>query len=395
MAVATNMQYVEAYNEYLQTHNLVEARQNFTIPGTVVGIDTDMFIDYLLDEVAMTIVRTKGFADPLEFLYKEDIGVGRIIKDIRTIMGTKDEDYNIKTFEVDVTNPFAKNKAKTMVVFHKVNEYKKAMVTTSFEQLMSAFGYEGGINDLVRSWVADLRTQFNAYWYNKEKEALTDPNWLTKIYFDDYADFSVKVKDTFADFASYDNSMKYNASLIPSPTQESDVVILIAKKYQNKLDVDYFTGLFNQSFAAIKGNIHYVDYFDDPNMVCVMFDSDGTQFRRQIQTARTLDNPADLTRNHWEHMWRMISTSPLYNAVCFYLNDPAVKRPTVSLPSGLIDSSESVTITQGEATNVTYSVNGNIPVSVTTSAQVTINESTVLTVKYDGGEDIYRYRLVD
>ena len=259
MAVATNMQYVEAYNEYLQTHTLVEARQNFTIPGTVVGIDTDMFTDYLLDEVAMTIVRTKGFADPLEFLYKDDIGVGRIIKDMRTIMGTKDEDYNIKPFEVDVTNPFAKNKAKTMVVFHKVNEYKKAMVTTSLEQLMSAFGYEGGVNDLVRAWVADLRTQFNAYWYSKEKECLTDPNWLTKIYFDDYADFSVKVKDTFADFASYDNSMKYNASLIPSPTQESDVVILIAKKYQNKLDVDYFTGLFNQSFAAIKGNIHYVD----------------------------------------------------------------------------------------------------------------------------------------
>ena len=260
---------------------------------------------------------------------------------------------------------------------------------------MYAFGYDGGINDLVRAWVAVLRTQFNAYWYNKEKEALTDPNWLTKIYFDDYADFSVKVKDTFADFASYDNSMKYNASLIPSPTQESDVVILIAKKYQNKLDVDYFTGLFNQSFAAIKGNIHYVDYFEDPNMVCVMFDMDGTQFRRVIQTARTLDNPADLTRNHWEHMWRMISTSPLYNAVCFYLNDTAVKRPTVSLPSGLIDSSENVTITQGEATNVTYSVNGNTPVSVSTSAQVTINESTVLTVKYDGGEDIYRYRLVD
>lgn len=392
--IGTNMEYIEAYNKYLETHNLVETKQEFVnIGDTVVGIDTDMFTNFLFDAVAMEIVKTKVFNDPLDFLYGEDVGAGRIIKDIRTVLGDETNDYNIDDFEVDITNPFVKKKAPVMVVFHKVNEYKKAKVTTSYNQIMSAFGYSGGINDLINAWVRDLDTQFGAYWYNREKKALTDKNWLTEIRFNDYADFAVKVKDVAADFGSYDLSEGLNASLIPSPTADSDIVILMAKHYKNELDVNYFTGLFNQSFANIEGNIHYVDRFPDDDTVAVVFDKNGVQFHKQLQTKRTLENPADLTTNHWVHMWRMISVSPLYNAVVFKKNNTEVKRPTMSSPSGYYPSGVSLTLTQGEATNVKYSIDGKTPVAVTTSATINVENSQVIEVTYDGGSDIYRYRV--
>ena len=182
-------------------------------------------------------------------------------------------------------------------------------------------------------------------------------------------------------------------SLILSPTADSDIVILMAKHYKNELDVNYFTGLFNKSFANIEGNIHYVDRFPDDDTVALVFDKNGVQFHKQLQTKRTLENPADLTTNHWVHMWRMISVSPLYNAVVFKKNNTEVKRPTMSAPSGYYPDGVTLTLTQGEATNVKYSVDGKTPVPVTTSASINVANSQVIEVTYDGGSDIYRYRV--
>lgn len=389
------MDYIKAYNKYLENHTGTQTRQEYDDIGEfLVGLDTDMFGAFLFDAIAMDIIKTKSFNDPLEFLYGEDINVGRVIRDMRTLLGSEENDYNIKDFEVDITNPFVKEKAPVIVVYHKVNEYKKAKVTTSHEQIISAFSYEGGVNDLVNSWIKDLDTQFGAYWYNKEKKALTDKKWLTEVRFKDYADFSVKVKNTAADFGSYDLSMRLNASLIPSPTKDSDIIILLAKHYKNELDVNYFTGLFNQSFANIDGNIHYVDRFDNENIVAVVFDKNGVKFHKQLQVKTTLNNPADLTTNHWSHMWRMISVSPLYNAVVFTKDDTSVVRPTMSKPSGYYPSGVELTITKGEAQNVKYSINGGTPVDVSeATANISVNESEVIEVTYTGGSDIYRYRV--
>lgn len=392
--IGTNMDYIEAYNKYLETHNLVEARQEYVIPGTVVGIDTDMFTNFLFDAVAMEIVRTKSFADPLDFLYGEEISAGRIIKDIRTILDGEESDYSIKDFEVDITNPFVKEKKSVAVVYHKVNKYKKAKVTTSYEQIVSAFAYEGGVNDLVNAWIADLSTQFNAYWYNEEKKAITDENWLTLKRVKDYADFSITVKNVFNDMTSYDLSENLNAALIPSPTEESDIVIIMARHYQNELDVNYYTGLFNQAFANISKSIKYVDRFPRKDTVAIIFDKNGTQFHKQLNVRKTLDNPADLTRNHWAHMWRMISVSPLYNSVEIALDDESVNRPTMSHGSGYYPSGVELTLTKGTATNVKYSINGGTAVAVSeATASISVTDSQVIKVTYDGGSDIYRYRV--
>lgn len=403
MGNVTNQLYIEAYNEYLKEHNLTETNLVYINYAGMANfpIDKDMFLNFLYDAVAMRKVTEVSFASPLEKLYSDSISLGALIEDIRTILPFKEEDYGTKDFESDVANPFQKSKKKVDVIWHHINYEKKITVTVTYEQFITAFNNTYGINSLVNCMINDIYTQKYAWEYNAMKKALSSIKFATKRTVKDYASLAVEIKNIATDFKSYDNSHRYNRSVLPTPTQMSEVYIIMAEKWKNQMDVNYFTGLFNVSFAEIQGRILYVDYFEDPNTVCVICDQRGLFFKKVLDTQRKIENPGDLTRNDFLHFWRMISTSTHFNAVKINYEETPATAPKITIDGTDYTEDENlgftaqkqVTLSANGATNVKYSVNDTELVALSDTAQITVTKYNTIRFVYDGGESMYAIRV--
>ena len=361
MSVATNEQYLKAFNDYLQDHNLVQAKTDGRILAgqTVVPVNFDMFFQFLVDKIVLSVINSHSFIDKLDGLYSGNLDVGAVIEDKLTVLKGKNYEYDTQDFEADVTNPYRKSKKGLSVCFHKLNAFKKIRLTISYDQLRTGCLTEGGINDIVSNMINDVQVEYSAWAYDEKKKLLTNKDYAEVVYFDDYADFTLKLKGVKIDLTNYDDSWKHNASLLFTPTNQQNLRIVMSERWKNKVDINFFTGLFNVSYAEIKDNIIYIDQFDDPDVVCGIYDKRGFFFKKALDTSRELENGEDLTRNRFLHFWRMHSVSPHYAAVVFK------QTPATAIAKGqnILVKSETTDV-QGSITfekNVIYTLDGSIP----------------------------------
>lgn len=400
--ILDNESYLKAYKSYIEDNGIKTPKvdQTVYIGGQTFPINYEMFYNYIIDKIAYSVVKTKTFQDPLAFLYSGDIYPASIIEDVRTVLLSEVEGYGVKNFESDITNPFTKNKNSVSTVYHRITEYKKSKITVSYHQLQTAFNNTYGIDALVNATIQDLSTQFNAYWYSKKREVLEQDGWSTPIYFEDYADFAVKIKNIGDDFSDYDNSVKYNRAAIPSPTADADITVIISKKYRNEVDINYFTGLYNVAFAEWKGNLHYINSFKDDNIVAMIFDNNGVFFKKALNTMRKLENGEDLTYNYFVHEWQMLSVSPHYNAVKLLKKPDGLTLSAASIDSGVYKGTQAVTISVSKTENAktSYILNNAEAVDITADTVVNINTSSTLKVITSVNDkeykNIYSYRII-
>lgn len=399
--VATNEQYLFAFNDYLKENNLTQAVTDgkILVGQQVVPVNFDMFFGFLVDKIVLQVINSHSFIDKLNGLYNGTLDVGAIIEDNLTILKSKNYDYDTKDFETDVENPYKKHKKGLSVVFHKITDYKKITVTVSYAQLKTGCLTEGGIDGIVNNMINDVQVEYSAWAYAQKKKALTMKGYVQTITFKDYADFNLKLKGVKIDVTNYDDSYKHNAMLLLTPTSENNLVIIMSERFKNDVDINVFTGLFNVSYAELKDRIIYIDQFEDPDVVCGIYDTRGFQFRKVLDTSRELENGADLSRNRWLHFWRMHSVSPHYTAVVFKKQADGVYDDIVELVKGYEDNDfiASTTITAPFAG--TYSINGATPVSMTANQEITItNPKSLAPVVIEmtataGGTMTYRVRF--
>lgn len=395
---------IQDYNEYLKTHNSVEAgtKFNVNVNDTIVPISTEMFLNMLLNKIAMTQVFGANFDNPLASLISGEIYQGEYVENITTIVGTKENDYNVKDFETDVTNPWQKNKPTVVYETLEINYRKKLMTTISQKQIMSAFRNDASMESFINRVVSDLGLQREAFEFNAEKEQLQ--KGIAKYEYidgeDDYAGFYLKIKNIITNFKDYDNSLYLNKYLNPRPAKISDLIIIISEDYKNKTNVNYLSTLFNVDYAELKDSFYYIKEFNDKNIKCMIIDKRGICFKKVTDITTQITNPADLTWNIWVHFWRLFEVSSMYGAVAISVREKSENIPTVSIESGVYEGQQTVTINQGSATNVKYVLDSGEETSVTSTAQVTIAKPakpgyvSTLKITYDGGEDIYRYRII-
>lgn len=373
--VATNEQYLFAFNDYLKENNLTQAvTDGYILAGQqVVPVNFDMFFGFLVDKIVLSVINTHSFIDKLSGLYNGSLDVGGVIEDKLTILKSRNYEYDTKDFEKDVENPYKKAKKGISVVFHKITDYKKIQVTVSYAQLKTGCLTENGVDGIVNSMINDVQVEYSAWAYSQKKQALTQDGYVQTITFKDYADFNLKLKDVKIDVTNYDESYKHNASLLLTPTSESNLVIVMSERFKNKVDINVFTGLFNVSYAELKDRIMYIDEFEDKDVVCGIYDIRGFQFRKVLDTSKELENGADLSRNRWLHFWRMHSVSPHYTAVVFkeentgafddvymltkgYENNDYVAQISINAPfkgKYSIDGAEEQTMEANDVINIT------------------------------------------
>lgn len=361
--VATNQSYFNAFNEYMQTHNLSQAENDGYIRGDnqVYPVNFDMFFGFLVNKVVMSIINNNAFIDKLDKFYKDGyMRYGAIIEDKATILKSTNYDYDTKNFETDVENPFKKSKKGLMVVFHRNREHKKITLTISYEQLESGCLNENGIDALVNSMVNDIGVEYSAWAYDRKKQCLIKRTYAQLITFNDYADFNIKLKNAKIDMTNYENSWKHNASLLFRPTTEDNLAIVMSEKYKNEVDVNWFTGLFNVSYAELKDRITYIDEFPDKDIVCGLYDTRGFQFRKVLDKTTALPNGADLTENRWTHFWRVHSVSPLYSAIMFKKASAGVYEDESILVKGYDEENKSFLYDNTDSNVYEYTVPENI-----------------------------------
>lgn len=399
--VATNEQYLFAFNDYLKENNLTQAvTDGYVMAGQqVVPVNFDMFFGFLVDKIVLSVINSHSFIDKLDGLYNGTLDVGAIIEDKMTILKSKNYDYDTKDFEKDVENPYKKSKKGLSVVFHHITDYKKITVTVSYQQLKTGCLTPNGVDAIVNSMLNDVQVEYSAWAYDQKKKALCQRDYIQVITFDDYADFNLKLKDVKIDVTNYDDSWKHNASLLLTPTNESNLKIIMSERFKNKVDINVFTGLFNVSYAELKDRITYIDQFDDPDIVCGIYDIRGLQFKKVLDTSRELENGADLSRNRWLHFWRMHSVSPHYTAVVFKEKASGELDDKCELVKGYAnnDFTASTIITSDFAG--TYSIDGGEQANIPDNKQITVTNPKalrVVTVKLtntNGKSMLYRVRF--
>lgn len=358
--VATNEQYLFAFNDYLKENNLTQAvTDGYILAGQqVVPVNFDMFFGFLVDKIVLSVINSHSFIDKLSGLYNGSLDVGGVIEDKLTILKSRNYAYDTKDFETDVENPYKKAKKGLSVVFHKITDYKKIQVTVSYAQLKTGCLTENGIDGIVNNMINDVQVEYSAWAYQQKKQALTQEGYVQTITFKDYADFNLKLKDVKIDVTNYDESYKHNASLLLTPTSESNLIIVMSERFKNKVDINVFTGLFNVSYAELKDRIMYIDEFEDKDVVCGIYDIRGFQFRKVLDTSKELENGADLSRNRWLHFWRMHSVSPHYTAVVFKEETSDVYDDVYMLTKGYEDNDYVASITINAPFAGHYSIDG-------------------------------------
>lgn len=378
--VATNEQYLFAFNDYLKENNLTQAvTDGYILAGQqVVPVNFDMFFGFLVDKIVLSVINTHSFIDKLSGLYNGSLDVGGVIEDKLTILKSRNYEYDTKDFEKDVENPYKKAKKGISVVFHKITDYKKIQVTVSYAQLKTGCLTENGVDGIVNSMINDVQVEYSAWAYSQKKQALTQDGYVQTITFKDYADFNLKLKDVKIDVTNYDESYKHNASLLLTPTSESNLVIVMSERFKNKVDINVFTGLFNVSYAELKDRIMYIDEFEDKDVVCGIYDIRGFQFRKVLDTSKELENGADLSRNRWLHFWRMHSVSPHYTAVVFKEENTGVFDDVYMLTKGYENNDYVAQISINAPFKGKYSIDGAEEQTMEANAVINITNPKAL-----------------
>ena len=396
---------IQDYQEYLETHNSVETKSKFGVyvEGKPYFINVDMFLNMLVDKVAMTVVFSSKFDNPLSRLYDGEIRFGSTVEVLRTIRGVSEQEYNAKDFESDVANPWAKNKPVVAYEFMKINFRKKLTTTVSTDQILTAFRSDESMTAFINLIINDLGMQRNALEFLFMKNTIQEGIAYKQTFANgDYADFYLKIKNVITNFKDYDNSLYYNKLLNPEPALPNELYIIMSEDFKNEGNVKYLATLFNVDYVELKDQIIYIKNFPDTSLKCVICDKRAIFFKKNLELQPELRNPADLTYNIWLHFWRLFAVSGCFGVVGIY-EEPkvAVNKPTVDIGTGVYEGAQTVTITQGTATNVKYTLDSGDEQTVTTSAEVSIGVPSdlayvhTLTVTYDGGEDVYRYRIFE
>ena len=321
--VATNQKYYDLFNSYMETHDLDDARTDgwLKVDQQIVPINYDMFFGFLVDKIVLSVINDHSFIDKLDGLYGKNIEYGAVIENNMTVLKSNMFSFDTQSFETDVSNPFKKSKKGLMVTYHHIDpahDYRKIRVTVSYDQLKTGCMSDNGVDGIVRNMLNDVRVEYSGWAYYEKKKALCQRNYVQVVTFKDYADFNIKLKDVKIDVTNYKDSWKHNATLLFTPTDESNLAIIMSERFKNKVDVNVFTGLFNVSYAELKDRIIYIDQFDDdPDIVCGIYDKRGFEFHRILDTTRQLENGEDLSRNSFTHFWRMHSVDHKYTAVVF------------------------------------------------------------------------------
>ena len=356
--------------------------------------------------IGLTVITRNTWENPWKvFVDKGELPYGQQIREIVCDIANV-YDYNDM---VDRVDGFLKTEVPNVLSYlHQLNYQKFYKTTTSDEQMAMAFE-TGDLFKLIDIIVASLYEGYEYDMYLMAKYMLRNrlkEGTITAIQIENFANKTDR--DIVAEIKGVSNDMtfrspKFNPSGLRKATAFDDQFAIVSTKFDAKFTTNVLATSYFRSDAEMKahmelcdgfgnfdlprlreifakrdndGNVipnEYVDGYDEPTAAemtalneipVVIVDRDFFQVYRQginNQGLKTTEffNPQTLRRNHWLHVWGVLSTSPFANAVAFTQTAQSVVSVVVSPATASVTKGQSlqlsaVVTTTGFANKAVY-----------------------------------------
>ena len=290
------------------------------------------FLTLLVNKIALPIVRSRMFRNPLAMLRREGSPLAYDEEEIG-VNPAKAED-----FDATSTDLLAQETPDVKVAYHRMNRQQRYKCTVQFAVLRSGFTTWGGFDRLVDEIVQSLYNgnYIDEFKYTKSLLGAgaigSNPTMKT---------IAVAAPNTEANSRSFVAAARsaFNAFLFPSTefnswhraggsgaeytswSDKNKIMFFIRSDISAFIDVEVLARAFNLDKSDFMGRVVIVPDFGDAdgaeNIYAVMCDERYPVILNKLMTVEEFRNGSNLSTNYYLHLWQTYSTSPLENAVAF------------------------------------------------------------------------------
>lgn len=326
----------EAYQDRVPT----ATQTNLSEIGGVLLADVDLaneFTSALMNKIALTVVHSKIFKNPLAMLKKGTKPLGDSVEEIFVNYAKAD------AFDPAGSTLLNRKLPDVKSIYHTMNRQDKYKVTISYEMLSKAFRDYGTFNGFISSITNSLYNGANLDEFVLFKELIGkafDDGTMVKVEIPDPNTSATNATSFIKAIKTVSGDMKfpkdtYNGYLTAQSTDTVPVVtftptedqlIVIDNATNVSCDVDVLAKAFNLDRMQFLAQTIVIDAFPDPSIRAAIIDRDWSQIYDDLFTMRTFKNGEGLYDSYILHVWQTLSYSALCNAVAFYV--PATTEET-------------------------------------------------------------------
>ena len=311
------------------------------------SVTQNEFLNLLVNKIAMQIVHTKQFKNPLAVLKKGSVPLGKNLEEIYTNPTTgKPYDPTGKGL-LDTAPP------EVMAIYHTRNRQGKHEASISVAQLMSAFTSYGELENLVNSIVNAIYSGDNLEEFMLMKElfasAITGGKikkvslGMTEIVDEKGAKSFVKdVKKAGLSMAvpstgwnSYYNvvsKVAENPDTVPHAITWSPIesqILLLRNDVSVDVDVELLAKAFQVSYTDLKQRTLLVDGFGSAtNCGAILCDESFVRVYDNFERMEEFRNGDGLFDKYMYHHWQTYSLSLFANACAFMFDETETETET-------------------------------------------------------------------
>ena len=292
---------------------------------------TNEFLGALVNRIAMTVIETKTFNNPLAILKKGGVPLGRGIEQIYT-NPSKAQAYNYSSEDL-----LKLVSADVKTNFYNLNRQDKYPVSITVEMLSQAFTSFTEMSRLIDSIVNALYSgdEIDEFILMKNliKTAHTNNHIFTVNIYDENAatinDETIS-KELVKQIKTYSNlftfpSSNYNKYKSVETTDSEcvtwsplkDQILILDSVVSSVLDVEVLAYAFNLDKAQIQTQTLKVDNFNGAPILGMLCDKSFFQVRDNMKKLTSFYNPDNLSTKYILHHWQTYGYSLLANSIAF------------------------------------------------------------------------------
>ena len=349
------------------------------------------FIDAMVNKIALQVIRSTSWTNPLAFAKRGLITGGDTVEEIMVGL-VKAKTYDPARDELE-KELFGTAPIEVQANYHRVNRKDRYKVTINQPLLTTAFAQPNGLSTFAGQIMAAPGTsdqwdefllmcrlfseyESNGGFFKVGIRDITSPGLDPVTRAQDARDVIIKMRSLAGNLKFI--STAYNAARMPVAAQPDELYLFITPELNAVLDVEALAGAFNVEKMSIYERIVEIpkEQFGILGVEAILSTKDFFMVMDQLFETASQWNPASLQNNYWLHRWQLISASRFVPAIAFsiYGGDEIVK---IDAP---VTALEAITITAADGTTPTEILRGEV---------YQINTATVT----DGNSDGIRYAL--
>ena len=369
------------------------------------------FLNTLATRIYKVIITNKLYENPLQKFKRGIVELGEKIEDIFVDLAKP------HTFDPEnaYANEFKRELPNVRTAFYVMNYQKFYKVTTSRQELRTAFLSLDGLTSFISKTITAMYTSANYDEYQTTKYMIARniinggmyPIVGGSISSTDAKAIVSAVKQFSNDVTFLSN--KYNRAGVYNQTLKENQYVLIDSKFDAIMDVEVLASAFNMDKVTFMGHRVLIDGFGnvDSDRLAQLFEGESTTYTAITDAQKTAlnaipccvvdeqffqiyDNLIEtgeapihegLYWNNWLHRWCTFAISPFSNAVAFLPSAPTVSAVTVSPSTATINKGESAQFTA--ALTMTGFGSQEVNWSVPSNAKATVDHNGIVTVGTD------------